>query len=149
MKKLILVFAFLFALFSFSQEKSFEITGTLITEDSNTPLESATIYLERVKDSSVVTYTISDKDGKFKLEGSTYDKSLNFYVSYVGYRTYLKKLYLFDNHNNQAHKLKKIGELLRIFQIMKIQIWIRKKWIFRGLVFRLPRDLVRDVVAFY
>ncbi len=65
---------------------------TLISEDSSTPLESATIYLEREKDSSVVTYTISDKDGKFKLESSTYDKNLNLYVSYVGYRTYFKKL---------------------------------------------------------
>lgn len=92
MKKLFLVFAFLFALSSFSQEKSFIIIGTLHAEDSKTPLESATIYLERIKDSSVVAYTISDKDGKFKLENATYDKNLNFYVSYVGYRTYFKKL---------------------------------------------------------
>lgn len=92
MKKLLLVFALLSAIHSFSQEKSFEIIGTLITEDDDTPIESATIYLERVKDSTIVTYTISDKDGKFKLQNSTYDKSLNFYVSYVGYKTYLKKL---------------------------------------------------------
>ncbi|WP_225035434.1 outer membrane beta-barrel protein [Winogradskyella sp. SM1960] len=92
MKKLAIVFAFLFALQSFSQEKSFEIIGTLKAEDSQQPLESATVYLERVKDSSVVTYTISDKDGKFKIENSTYDKDLNFYVSYVGYKTYFKKI---------------------------------------------------------
>lgn len=92
MKKLILVFALLFALHSFSQEKSFELTGTLKAEDTELPLESATVYLERVKDSSVVTYTISDKDGKFKIENSTYDKSLNFYVSYVGYKTYFKTI---------------------------------------------------------
>jgi len=92
MKKLILVFAFFYAINSFSQEKSFEITGTLKAEDTELSLESATVYLERVKDSSVVTYTISDKDGKFKIESSTYDKSLNFYVSYVGYSTYFKKI---------------------------------------------------------
>lgn len=92
MKKLILVFAFLLALQSFSQEKSFEITGTLKAEDTELPLESATIYLERVKDSSVVTYTISDKNGNFKIESSTYDENLNFYVSYVGYGTYFKKI---------------------------------------------------------
>ncbi|MBU2927129.1 outer membrane beta-barrel protein [Winogradskyella psychrotolerans] len=90
MKKLSLVFAILFALQSFSQEKSFEIIGTLKAEDTEQPLESATVYVERVKDSSVVSYTISDKYGKFKIENSTYDKSLNFYVSYVGYRTYFK-----------------------------------------------------------
>ena len=92
MNKLVLVFALFFAINSFSQEKKFEIKGTLIAEDTNKPLESATIYLERVKDSSVVTYTISDKDGNFKIESSTYDKSLNFYVSYIGYATYFKKI---------------------------------------------------------
>tara|TARA_R110002111_G_scaffold17858_10_gene44458 strand:+ start:9014 stop:11794 length:2781 start_codon:yes stop_codon:yes gene_type:complete len=92
MSKLVLVFAFLFAINSFSQEKKFEIKGTLIAEDTKKPLESATIYLERVKDSSVVTYTISDKNGNFKIESSTYDKSLNFYVSYIGYATYFKKI---------------------------------------------------------
>ena len=92
MKKLLLVFTLLFTIFSFSQEKSFEITGTLIAEDSNAPIESATIYLERIKDSTVVSYTISDKDGKFKLESTTYDNSLNFYVSYIGYKTYLKQI---------------------------------------------------------
>jgi len=92
MKKLFLVFVLLFAILSFSQEKSFDIIGTLMAEDTKLPLESATIYLERVKDSSVVTYTISDKDGKFKIKSSTYDKELNFYVSYVGYSTYFKKI---------------------------------------------------------
>jgi len=92
MKKLILVFLLLFSVFTFSQEKRFEITGQLIAEDTQQPLESATIYLERIKDSSVVSYTISDKLGKFKLEETTYADSLNFYVSFVGYATYLKKL---------------------------------------------------------
>lgn len=98
MKKRFLFFTLLCALLSFSQEKSFEITGTLKAEDTKQPLESATIYLERVKDSSVVSYTISDKDGKFKIESSTYDKSLNFYVSYVGYSTYYKKIAIDKEH---------------------------------------------------
>ncbi|WP_138433184.1 outer membrane beta-barrel protein [Winogradskyella algicola] len=92
MKKLSLVFALIFTCFIFSQEKTFEITGTLIAEDSNLPIESATIYLERIKDSSVVTYTISDKNGFFKVEGRTFDDQLNFFASYVGYGTYVKKI---------------------------------------------------------
>lgn len=63
-----------------------------MAENDNIPIESATVYVERIKDSTIVTYTISDKDGKFKLQNSTYDSSLNFFVSYVGYETYLKKL---------------------------------------------------------
>lgn len=92
MKKLTLVFALLFTCFIFSQEKTFEVTGTLIAEDSNLPIESATIYLERIKDSSIVTYTISDKNGFFKVEGRTFDDQLNFFASYVGYGTYIKKI---------------------------------------------------------
>ncbi len=92
MKKLCLVFALFSALSSFSQSKSFEIFGTLKTVDSDTPLESATIYLERLKDSTVVTYTISDKEGKFKLENTTYDDSLKLYVSFIGYKTYTQNI---------------------------------------------------------
>lgn len=92
MKKLLIVFTLLLACNAFAQNKKFKISGALIAEDSNLPLESATVHLERLKDSSVVTYTISDKNGKFKLENSTYDKKLNLFVSYVGYKTYYKEI---------------------------------------------------------
>jgi hypothetical protein len=117
MKKLTLVFTLLCGIFLFSQEKSFEITGQIKAEDSQNPLESATIYLERVKDSSVVTYTISDKEGKFNLQGTTYDETLNLYISFVGYSTYFKKLRI-DNEkiNLEIIKLKvddnMLGEVL-------------------------------------
>nr|WP_223548664.1 outer membrane beta-barrel protein [Aestuariivivens sp. NBU2969] len=79
-------------LFSFSQSKPFKISGTLITQDENIPLEAATVYLERVKDSSVVSYTITDKNGKFTLEDKTYDANLNLYISYIGFKTYKKNI---------------------------------------------------------
>ncbi|WP_456438721.1 outer membrane beta-barrel protein [Psychroserpens sp.] len=95
MKKLIFLFAlFLCAFSSFSQSKSFEIKGKLISEDDKMPLESATVYLERVKDSSLVTYTISDKNGTFKIEDKTYDESLNLTVSYVGFQSYTREIQL-------------------------------------------------------
>jgi len=55
------------SLFSFAQSKSFKITGTIVSDVDKAPLESATVYLERVKDSSMVIYTISDKNGDFVL----------------------------------------------------------------------------------
>ena len=75
---------------SFSQSKEFKITGKIQAEDDKTPLESATIYLERIKDSSLVTYTISDKNGNFTLEDETSDNNLNLFISYVGFQTYIK-----------------------------------------------------------
>jgi hypothetical protein len=92
MKKLFLVLSILMSLSLFSQNKSFKISGKLITSDTNLPLESATVYLERVKDSSVVTYTISNAEGEFLLENSTYDESLNLFISYVGYETFFKNI---------------------------------------------------------
>ncbi|MDO1501349.1 outer membrane beta-barrel protein [Winogradskyella maritima] len=73
-----------------AQQKSFVLKGQLTAVDTKAPLESATVYLERVKDSSLVTYTISDKDGLFQLEDRTYDDNLNLFISYIGYKAYKK-----------------------------------------------------------
>ncbi|WP_344728340.1 outer membrane beta-barrel protein [Corallibacter vietnamensis] len=94
MKKSLVFLAFLCVSVSFSQSKSFEISGTLVAEDDQSPLESATIYLEREKDSSLITYTISDKNGNFTLQERSSDKAANMYVSFVGYKTYYQRILL-------------------------------------------------------
>ncbi len=93
MKRLLFILAlFCASNISFAQNKSFQLSGTLLSEEDNSPLESATIYLERVKDSTLVTYTISDKNGHFYIEEKTFDTHLNLYVSYVGYLTHVEKI---------------------------------------------------------
>ncbi|MFT5848602.1 outer membrane beta-barrel protein [Psychroserpens sp.] len=92
MKKLIYVFALFCVSISFSQSKSFKISGKILSEDNKEPLEAATIYVERLKDSSLVTYTISDKTGVFEITDETYDEKLNLYIAYVGYKTYFKQI---------------------------------------------------------
>ena len=79
---------------SFSQNKNFKISGTLFSNEDKSPLEAATVYLQRVKDSALITYTISDQNGNFVLESKTSDKVLNLYVSYIGYNTLQKKIEL-------------------------------------------------------
>ena len=88
MKNLIIIALLLCSFTSFSQNKEFKISGTVQAESDKLPLESATVYLERIKDSTLVSYTISDKNGKFSLEDKTTDESLMLYISYVGYKTY-------------------------------------------------------------
>ncbi|WP_425077268.1 outer membrane beta-barrel protein [Psychroserpens sp. S379A] len=93
MKKLIFLLTLFLTVFSvFSQSQTFKIQGKLLSESDQLPLESATIYLERVKDSSLVTYTISDKEGGFKIEDKTYDKSLNLTISYIGFQPFTKEI---------------------------------------------------------
>lgn len=85
MKIRLFVFFFLCSFTVFSQIKTFEITGQIIANDSGEPLESATVYLERERDSTLNTYTISDRNGNFMLSGKTYEDELSLFVSYVGF----------------------------------------------------------------
>ena len=72
--------------------QDFTITGNLVDNQSKKPLEAATVVVETVKDSSMITYTITDKAGAFKLKGKAYDELANVYVSFVGYAPYSKKI---------------------------------------------------------
>lgn len=88
MKYFFSIFLLLCVLNTKAQSKEFKITGTVQTDSEKEPLESATVYLERIKDSTLVSYTISDKNGKFSLEDKTADESLKLFISFVGYQTY-------------------------------------------------------------
>ena len=92
MKYFLSIVTLLCVTLSFGQAKDFKISGTVVSDDEKTPLESATVYLERAKDSTLITYTITDKEGKFTLEGRTFFKDANLNISYVGYQQYTKKI---------------------------------------------------------
>jgi hypothetical protein len=88
--KLFYTLAFLFITgTAFSQD--FEITGKVVDE-AGVPLESATIYLEKAADSSLVTYTISEKNGNFRLAETTTAPKVNLYISFAGYQSYRETL---------------------------------------------------------
>ena len=70
--------------------QDFTVSGKLIDNQSKEPLEAATVFVETVKDSTLVTYTITDKKGDFELKGKTNTNSLRFYVTFVGYPSYKK-----------------------------------------------------------
>lgn len=90
MKKVFLLLTILLCSYSFSQSYKFNITGKIQSEKDKTPIEAATIHLEKVKDSSVVSYTISNDKGNFSLEGKTYQKDLKLYISFIGMDSYSK-----------------------------------------------------------
>lgn len=92
MKSRIAFLIFFISFSVYSQSKQYKIEGVLKSKTDSTFLESATIHLEKVKDSSVVSYTISDKNGKFKLEGKTFEKELRLVASFIGYKVFSKKI---------------------------------------------------------
>ncbi len=84
---------FLLLSFSFAYSQSFQISGKVIDEKGR-PLESATVYLEKATDSSLVTYSISEPDGSFELNGNTSAENTNLSISFAGYQTFRQQLKL-------------------------------------------------------
>ncbi len=89
MKFVLFVSLFLATGILFSQE--FQIEGK-VTDKEGEPLGSATVYVEKPVDSSLVTYTISQPNGEFVLEGRSNVQKLNLYISYAGFRPYKTQL---------------------------------------------------------
>ena len=95
-----------------SVAQNFEVTG-YVTDQQNKPIESATVYVESVQDSTMIAYTISDEKGFFELSGRTKEAKLSLFVSYTGMAVYKKEL---STSANKIHLeqivLKENSELL-------------------------------------
>ncbi|MFC4738962.1 outer membrane beta-barrel protein [Flavobacterium ponti] len=90
-KKITFLATLLLASISFGQN-TFQLSGKIIDNTSKAPLESATIYLTSVKDSTIIDYTISDKSGNFSLKSRKTESPVNFKISYNSFKNYNKKL---------------------------------------------------------
>jgi len=88
-KSFLCIVLFLFVQLSFSQQ--YEISGE-VTDNSDLSLELATVYIESVKDSTVLDYTITQEDGKFHLKGRTNEEQINFFISYTGLENFQKRI---------------------------------------------------------
>lgn len=82
-KSLCLFFVFICSSIAFSQTIS--LKGRIIDETTKLPIESATVYLSKAKDSSVVDYTITDKFGKFDFKLKKITSPVYLKVSFVTY----------------------------------------------------------------
>src|SRR5688572_9435107 len=69
---------------SFAQSKIGKISGS-ITDESQKPLQSASVSLLRAKDSSLVKIAITNKEGKYEFENIVGGKFL-LSVSSVGFQ---------------------------------------------------------------
>jgi len=83
-------FSLLLFLFFFvtNAQNNIVIKGTV--QDGNTlkPLESAMVYLSNVKDSTVIEYTTTNKNGDFKIATKKSDKPVFLKINYMGYQTH-------------------------------------------------------------
>lgn len=73
-------------------QKKTEFKGTVADSSSKELLEMATVTVQNAKDSSLLTYTLTNKKGEFKLPGVPSDINVRVLISYTGYRTIVKRL---------------------------------------------------------
>jgi hypothetical protein len=97
--------------YSANAQNDIVIKGTVYDINTQVPLELATIYFSNVKDSTVIEYATTDKNGAFKINTKKYDKPVFLKVNYMGYQPYIEeqngisenkdygKLYLLHNTN--------------------------------------------------
>ena len=90
-KKILFSILFLFSFIGFSQNTAV-LKGKIIDKNTSIPLESATIYIKSAKDSTLIDYTISDKNGNFSIKTKKTDFGILFKVSYIGYNEYSEKI---------------------------------------------------------
>lgn len=73
MKKILLLLTFAFTFFTLNAQK-FSIDGKVINSEKN-PIENATVYLLKQKDSSIVNYIATNREGRFSLKADELNES--------------------------------------------------------------------------
>lgn len=111
MTKIYSLLLFLAFVYSANAQNDITVKGTILDVNTQLPLELATVYFTTVKDSTVIEYATTDKNGAFRLNIKKYDKPVFLKVNYMGYQTYYEeykglteskdfgKLYLIENVN--------------------------------------------------
>ena len=67
------ILSFFLSIAAFAQN-NITIKGKILDKSTQVPIEAATVFLTTVKDSTVIDYTISDKNGFFKMDTKKINK---------------------------------------------------------------------------
>ena len=128
MNKSSIALCFLILFFSFSNAQDFIIKGKIVDAFSKVPLESATVYVESLKDSTLITYSISENNGAFELEGKTKLKEANIFFSYNGYKTLVMKLNIKPSVDLATVQMEEQAQELKGVQVLgeRVPITIKK-----------------------
>ncbi|RTY90221.1 outer membrane beta-barrel protein [Flavobacterium sp. GT3R68] len=92
MPKIYTIVFFLFVSFSSFAQSNITLKGKIHDKNTQVPIEAATVYLTAVKDSSVIDYTISDKNGIFKIDTRKITKPFFLKISFQGYATFRQEI---------------------------------------------------------
>ncbi|MFD2866848.1 outer membrane beta-barrel protein [Mucilaginibacter antarcticus] len=126
------------------------IKGVILDSISKAPIERATIAIFNQKDTSLIAYTLSQKDGSFKLSALPIDISNSVTISIMGYTTFRKALKLKPNVSTDLGPLTLIARSLRevVIKGERTPISVKKDTIeFDAEVFKTrPNAVVEDLL---
>lgn len=92
MPKIIFVFAFLFFISNSFSQNNVTLKGKITRTESKLPVESATVYLSKEKDSTLIDYTITDKNGHFDLKVKKTNEPTFLKISNLGFDDFKKSI---------------------------------------------------------
>lgn len=102
---------FLFCYSAANAQNDIVLRGTVVDINTQLPMEMATVYFSTVKDSTVIEYATTDKNGVFRINTKKIDKPVFLKVNYMGYQPLVEeqkglmeskdfgKLYLLESVN--------------------------------------------------
>ena len=83
-KCLLLLLMILFSPMAFAQQSGVNVTGSVVEQGSDTPIEQATVRLLNVKDSAMVRGVVSARNGSFTLKNVKKGSYL-LHITFIGY----------------------------------------------------------------
>ena len=92
MKRRLPILFLLFFSISLLAQNGIVVKGKLLDKKAQLPIEAATVYLSAVKDSTVIDYTITDKNGNFSLETRKITQPFFLKISFIGYQSLKKEM---------------------------------------------------------
>ncbi len=92
MNKFMLSLVALFFAVAATAQNSVNLKGKILDSKTQVPLEAVTVYLTSAKDSTVIDYTLTDKNGIFDLKTRKSENATILKISYIGYAVMNKAL---------------------------------------------------------
>ena len=83
-KCLLMLLKILFSPMAFAQQSGVNVTGSVVEQGSDTPIEQATVRLLNVKDSAMVRGVVSARNGSFTLKNVKKGSYL-LHITFIGY----------------------------------------------------------------
>jgi len=90
--KIVILFFLLARISGLAQESTVTLSGMLKDKGANAPLSYASIVIKTEKDSTFITGTISDDEGRFNIQGIK-PGNYTLIISLIGYKTKMQALY--------------------------------------------------------